>query len=148
MTAEPDTMSRSRASISLSEFDLEEFETVERSATIRCATGHRSRATWRGTPVAALVEVVDLSLGTTHLCFESDDGYRACLDIHTALESMLAVARDGTALDAGERPRLVSPGVEGVRTVKAVSEIDPVSLSRNEDPEGCEAFHLGEENDA
>jgi hypothetical protein len=90
---------------------------------------------------------VDLPPETTHLCFESDDGYRACLDVHTALESVLTTARDGTPLDPAERPRLVCPGVVDVRAVKGVAEIVPLSLLRDEDPKRFEAFDLGEETD-
>lgn len=90
---------------------------------------------------------MDLPPETTHLCFESDDGYRACLDVHTALESVLTTARDGTPLDPAERPRLVCPGVVDVRAVKGVAEIVPLSLLRDEDPKRFEAFDLGEETD-
>lgn len=142
MTMGSESAAGSGTTIHLAAVDLEGFESVERSATIRCASGHRSTASWRGTPVAALVDATDCPPETTHLCFESHDGYRACLDLHTALESVLAVGRDRTELDPKERPRLVCPGIEGVRTVKGVRTIEPVSLSRTEDPERLEALDL------
>lgn len=148
MTSDSEPPFRMSESIPLSEFDLERFETVERSAAIRCASGHQPPTVWRGTPVAALIDAADPPPETTHLCFESDDGYRACLDLPTALESVLAVARDGTQIDVTDNPRLVCPGIEGVRTVKGVSEITPVSLPRNEDPERLEALDFEEGRDA
>lgn len=129
--------------VDLSEVDLERLETVERAVEIRCATGDRWTAHWRGTPVGALVEAVEIPPETTHLVFETTDGYRACLDVPTVLDGLLAVAMDGEPLDGTERPRLVCPGVEGIRTVKGVSEIVPATLSRGEDPEDLEALGIG-----
>ncbi|WP_281195074.1 molybdopterin-dependent oxidoreductase [Halorubrum sp. F4] len=126
---------------------MEPLETIERAVEIRCATGDWWTADWRGTPVAALVEEAEFPPETTHLIFETTDGYRACLDVHTALDGLLAVAIDGEPLGAAERPRLVCPGIEGIRTVKRVSEIVPATLSRGEDPEDLEVFGIGQQGD-
>lgn len=136
------------AAIHLAEQDLQRLDTVERTVEIRCASGDRWTASWGGTPVVALVDDVDPPLETTHLVFESDDGYRACLDVHTALEGVLAETRDGQSLERTDRPRLVCPHVEGMRTVKGVSTIRAVSLSRDEDPERLEALDIEETDNA
>ncbi|VTT85628.1 unknown [Halorubrum sp. DM2] len=136
--------SRTGPAISLSEIDFSRLETVERAVEIRCATGDRWTADWRGTPVSAVVDRGAVPPETTHLTFETADGYRACLDVHTALDGVLAVAMDGEPLDAAERPRLVCPGIEGIRTVKGVSAVVPASLSRDGDPEELEALGIGE----
>ena len=134
--------------IALSEIGFDQLETVERAVEIRCATGDRWTADWRGPPVSAVVDRAAVPPETTHLTFETADGYRACLDVHTALDGVLAVAMDGEPLDAAERPRLVCPGIEGIRTVKGVSAVVPASLSRGEDPEELEALGIGNDLDS
>lgn len=144
----PTEASRTGSAVSISEIDFDRLETIERAVEIRCATGDWWTANWRGTPVSAVVDRVTVPPETTHLVFETADGYRACLDVHTALDGVLAGAIDGKPLDAAERPRLVCPGIEGIRSVKGVSAVVPVSLSRKDDPEELEALGIGEGDDA
>ena len=136
--------SRTEPEISLSKIDFDRFDTVERTVEIRCATGDWWTADWRGTPVSAVVDRTAVPPETTHVIFETADGYRACLDVPTALDGVLAVAIDGEPLDDAERPRLVCPDIEGIRTVKGVSAVVPVSLTRGEDPEDLEVLGVGE----
>ncbi|WP_166377394.1 molybdopterin-dependent oxidoreductase [Halorubrum sp. BOL3-1] len=144
----PTETSRTGPAVSLSEIGFDRLEPVERAVEIRCATGDWWTADWRGPPVSAVVDRAAVPPETTHLVFETADGYRACLDVHAALDGVLAIAMDGEPLDAAERPRLVCPGVEGIRTVKGVSAVVPVSLSCDEDPGELEALGIGESDDA
>lgn len=137
-----DTGGRTADPIPITVDALDGFATVERTIEIRCEAGNRLTATWDGVSVATLVETMDVPSETTHLVVASDDGYHVCLDIRTAFESMLAVARDGEALDDADSPRLVGRDIKGVRTIKGVSTITPISLPREADPEDCEEFKL------
>lgn len=119
---------------------LDDFATVERTIDIRCASGDRTTATWRGVPVATLLEETAVPAETTHLIVASNDSYRGCLAVQRALQCLLAVARDGEPLEDADSPRLVGPGIEGIRTIKGVSTIEPVSLPPATDPEAFEAF--------
>ncbi|WP_135822231.1 molybdopterin-dependent oxidoreductase [Halostella litorea] len=130
---------RTAPPIDVASLALDGLESIERPAEIRCATGDWTTATWRGVPVAALVEARDVPPETTHLVVASGDGYRACLDVRAALECVLAVARDGEPIDA-DGPRLVGPDLDGARTVKGVSTVVPVSLPPSADPADFEAF--------
>jgi DMSO/TMAO reductase YedYZ molybdopterin-dependent catalytic subunit len=131
------------AAIDITDVDLASRDGIERSFEIRCASGRRSMATWRGTPISAIVEGTAIPAETTHLVVASGDGYCACLDVHTALHGLLAVTRDGTPIDEADSPRFVAPDIEGIRMVKGVSTIEPVSLAPAEDPERFEAFESG-----
>lgn len=130
----------SRDAIAVSPGTLAAHETVEQTIAISCASGTRSPGVWRGTPVLALVGAGAVPPETTHLVFATEDGYRACLDVRTALEGMLAVERDGVRLDAVDRPRLVCPSIDGARTVKGVSRVVPVTLPPATRPEDYEAL--------
>lgn len=132
-----------RASIiSLADTDFASFPSRERTVTIRCASGTRTTAGWEGIPVPALLDRAEVPPDTTHLLIESNDGYRACIDICDALEGVIAETRDGQRLDDGERPRLVVPEIDGARTVKDVATITPVSLAPGEDPTALEDLQL------
>ncbi|MDZ5812092.1 molybdopterin-dependent oxidoreductase [Halorubrum sp. AD140] len=126
--------------IALADVDLTGVDAVERSITVRCATGRRSEAAWRGPPIAAVVERAAFPAETTHLVATSADGHRACLAVSAVLDGVLAVERDGTPIAEANRPRLVAPGIEGARTVKGVVAIEPLSLAPGEDPEEFEAL--------
>lgn len=109
-------------------------ELAERTIEIRCASGNRSTATWGGVPLRVVLERVPIPLETTHLLVVSSDGYQCCIDVGTALNGLLAVGRNGVALEEASGPRFVSSSVDGIRTVKDVSKIETVSLASNENP--------------
>lgn len=129
--------------VSLSAFGLDSFEIVERTIELRCASGHRSTARWRGVSLLDVVERLSVPAETTHLIVTSDDGYRTCIEIRTTFEGMLALARDGILLADDERPRLVAPDLDGIRTVKGVTTLMPVSLPPDENPEQLEELRIG-----
>lgn len=113
-------------------------ELTERTIEIRCASGNRSTATWGGVPLRAVLEGVPVPLETTHLLLESSDGYQCCIDISTALNGLLALRRNGLALEGASGPRFVSTSVDGIRTVKDVSKVETVSLAPDETPDEFE----------
>lgn len=113
----------------------------EREYEIVCSTGDRYTEPWYGVPVPAVLEAAPTSmpLETTHLLVDSDDGHRACVDVATALEGLLAVGKRGEALAdaAGHDTRFVA-AVEGPRTVKGVTRLEAAVLEPGEDPEAYE----------
>lgn len=113
-------------------------ELTERTIEIRCASGNRSTATWGGVPLRAVLERVPIPLETTHILVESSDGYQCCIDINTALNGLLALRRNGSALEGASGPRFVSSSIDGIRTVKDVSKIETVFLAPNETPDEFE----------
>ncbi len=122
----------------LAEAELRAVETTERTVEVRCASGRRSESTWVGVPLAAVVERADVPPETTHLVVADGDGYRSRVEVGRALECLLAFGRDGAPVESEDRPRLVGPGLAGVRAVKGVETIAPVSLAPGEDPEAFE----------
>ncbi|WP_435345879.1 molybdopterin-dependent oxidoreductase [Haloarchaeobius sp. HRN-SO-5] len=110
--------------------DSPDVRTVDRTLGYECLTGGQVDATWRGVPVADLVDAVGLPGETTHLVVESRDGYRSCVEVRVAVEGLLAFERDGDRLDG---PRFLAPAIEGPRAVKDVVALRPVSLDPDED---------------
>lgn len=116
--------------------DLAELPFRRRSVEFVCTTGRRETATWGGAPFADLLSFGEVPPATTHLVIETADGYAACVEVEAVLDGLLAWSRDGRRI-ADENPyatRFVSPAVDGVRFVKGVARVEPVTLSRDEDP--------------
>lgn len=108
----------------------------ELEVEIVCESGDRDRATWCGVGVEKLLSVVGTPPDTTHLVFESVDGYRACVDVRTAIGGVIALERDGLPLRTTDHDtRFVAPGVRGPRTVTDVECIEAVQLPPGTDPE-------------
>jgi DMSO/TMAO reductase YedYZ molybdopterin-dependent catalytic subunit len=81
---------------------------------------------------------------TTHLVFESDSGYAACVPVSDALGGLVAVERDGDALAESESyaTRFVAPGVDGARFVKGVERVRAVALPAEADATEYENLDL------
>lgn len=122
--------------LTLSRTDLVALSSVERECSVVCASEGRITATWTGVPVPDLLAAADAPPSTTHLRLTSADGYRAFVGVAAGLDALVAVARDGESLAAGERrgARFVGPDVDGVQSVKGLRRIDPVALDPDEDP--------------
>jgi DMSO/TMAO reductase YedYZ molybdopterin-dependent catalytic subunit len=112
----------------------------EREIEIVCATGDRHTERWQGIPVSALLELMDPAPETTHLLVDSRDGHRVCVDVETALEGLLALARGGESLSAtdGYETRFVATDAAGPRTTKGVEHIEAKTLTADVDPETYE----------
>lgn len=108
-----------------------DLPTVEVRHAIRCASGERTAGCWRGVAVADLLDVAAAPGETTHLFVEGRDGYRVGVELRHALDGLLAVERDGTALPT-DGPRFVAPGVEGERAVRDVVRVETVTLAPGE----------------
>lgn len=126
--------------------DLATLPTVESRFEIVCSSGDRYTETWEGVPLEVVLEYVTFPEGTTHLLAESTDGYRICVDVLTALDSILAFSRSGKPLseDGGYESRFVAKGISGPRTVKDVTRIEALELGPDEDPSTYEDFLLEE----
>ncbi len=129
--------------------DLAALPSRERAVRIDCNSGDHYTAVWRGVEVSALLELASVPGDTTHLLVESEDGYRVCVDVETALDALLAFFRDGRPLAevADHESRFVAAGVDGPRTTKDVATLEAVALSPAEDPERLEELLLNERSE-
>ncbi|TYL36683.1 molybdopterin-binding oxidoreductase [Natronococcus pandeyae] len=126
--------------VTVTEADLVELPLRSREIEIVCATGDRYTERWQGIPIPELLDLMDPSPETTHLLVDSRDGHRVCIDVETALEGLLAVARDDDPLSTiGDyETRFVATGATGPRTVKGVAHIEAKTLAPDDDPETYE----------
>jgi len=124
--------------------DVTEATLTTGRVRVSCASGDRYDATWRGVGVGDLLDGASPPAETTHLVFESDSGYAACVPVGDALGGLVAVERDGEALAEGESyaTRFVAPGVDGARFVKGVERIRALSLPPEADPTEYENLDL------
>lgn len=124
--------------------DVSEAAWTTRRVRVECASGDRYGATWGGIAVADALDGASASPETTHLVFESDSGYAACVPLRDALDGLLAVERDGEPIGDAEpyATRFVAPGVDGARFVKGVDRVRAVALSPGEDPTAYETLDL------
>ncbi|WP_458208022.1 molybdopterin-dependent oxidoreductase [Haladaptatus sp. NG-SE-30] len=135
----PITVSGDRR-VSLSGEALSAFPIESRTVTVRCASGMRHTATWSGIPVLDLLSAADIPGEITHFLVESDDGYRICVDITAALDSLLAFFQDGTLI-VEQQPyetRFIAPDINGARTAKDVTLLEVRQLAAGIDPETVE----------
>lgn len=130
--------------VRLAPADVASLPTAERRIEVVCDSGDRWEARWRGVPFPALVDRASVPDDTTHLLVESADGYRVCVDVPTALDGLLALARDGRALSDVEpyESRFLAPGLPGPRTVKDVVRVEAVRLEPGADPDAYEDLKL------
>lgn len=130
--------------------DVTDHQWHERTATIECTSGEQYDADWGGVDLLDALERVGVPESTTHVVVASADGYRVCLDLSTALGSLLVFARDDAALTES-RPyasRLLLPRGNGPRSVKAVERVEAVALAPGEDPQAYEHLYSDEADDA
>lgn len=115
-----------------------EVRTVE--VEIICATGSSYTAAWTGPTVGSLLDAASVSPETTHVVVESADEYRVVIPIREALGGVVSYLKDGEPIGANQEyvNRMVSPGTEGARDIKGVSQIEPKTLDPAEDPESLE----------
>ncbi|WP_231512949.1 molybdopterin-dependent oxidoreductase [Haloferax mediterranei] len=130
--------------LSLTRSDFETFPTVEFEYTIVCDSGSRTTATWTGVSLSDLLDRAGMPPETTHLRVTSTDGYTVCVDIASALNSLVAYARDHESLGAVEQyaTRFLGPGIDGSRTVKGVARVEPITLASGTDPTERESMSL------
>lgn len=121
--------------------DLERFELTSRETGFECASGAWIAAEWTGIPVPDLLEAAGPPPETTHVVFESVDGYRTCVGVGDLLDGLVAYDADDDARSGF--PRLVSPSVVGPRASKRIVEMSPVALPPDADPEEREDLQLG-----
>ncbi|WP_191967171.1 MULTISPECIES: molybdopterin-dependent oxidoreductase [Haloferax] len=122
---------RGRETQSLDREALASLPRETQDVAVSCASGLRHESTWVGVPIDELLDVSDASPETTHIAVTSTDDCHVYVAIHDALSGMLALEQDGEPLD---KPRLVVPGIDGMRSVKNVAEVDAVSLDPDTDP--------------
>ncbi|SFR69323.1 Oxidoreductase molybdopterin binding domain-containing protein [Halogeometricum rufum] len=124
--------------------DVTEATLTTGRVRVSCASGDRYDATWRGVGVGDLLDGASPPAETTHLVFESDSGYAACVPVGDAIGGLVAVERDGEALaeDESYATRFVAPGVDGARFVKGVERIRALSLPPEADPTEYENLDL------
>jgi DMSO/TMAO reductase YedYZ molybdopterin-dependent catalytic subunit len=122
--------------LTLSPADLRERATATVTCTLRCASGDRTRATWRGVPLLSLCEAAGVAPETTHLLVTASDGYRACLSLSDLRDGVVAVARDDTdlAAEGGPGRRVVAPALAGERFVKTPVSVEGRRLASDADP--------------
>ncbi|WP_411968811.1 molybdopterin-dependent oxidoreductase [Haloferax sp. YSSS75] len=110
---------------------LEALPHETREVEVSCASGLRHESTWEGIPIDALLDAGDASPDTTHVAVTSADDCHVYVAVADALSGLLALRQDGEPLD---RPRFVVPGIDGMRSVKEVVEVEAVSLDASTDP--------------
>ncbi len=119
---------------------LDELEVTTAEVEIVCATGNSYTAAWTGPTVGSLLEAAGVAPDTTHVVVESADAYRVAIPVREAISGVLSYLKDGEPIGGQQAyvNRLVSPGTEGARDIKGVSQIEPVTLAPDEDPERLE----------
>lgn len=128
---------------------LERFPWTTRAFSIHCHSGRVLEGRWAGVPVPSLLAAARVPPETTHLLVTGRDGHRACVDVAAAGEALLAFECETVELASGDGPEPDCDGssiprfladVESPRTVRAVERIEPVTVSRGEDPAALETI--------
>jgi DMSO/TMAO reductase YedYZ molybdopterin-dependent catalytic subunit len=98
---------------------------VEATAVLDCTSGWAIETSWRGVPLAAVLDAVGTSAGATSVDIGSVTGWGARLPIADARRSMLAWSVAGRPLppENGAPLRLVAPDHRGLEWVKWVDRI-------------------------
>lgn len=119
---------------------IEELDVRTVDVEIICATGSSYTAAWTGPTVGSLLDTASVTPETTHVVVESADEYRVVIPIREALGGVVSYLKDGEPIGANQAyvNRMVSPGTEGARDIKGVSQIEPKVLDPDEDPESLE----------
>ncbi len=86
-----------------------------------------SNGSWRGVPLAKLVELAGVPAGTNQLVFTCADGYTESLDLGQGIHpgTLLALGLDGRPLPAehGYPARILAPGLYGMKNPKWLTGI-------------------------
>lgn len=128
---------------------LDQFETTARTVTFECTSGDQITGRWWGIVLGDFLDELDLPDDATHLLVEARDGHKACLDIRSGFDALLAFRRlDDDDDDAGGLPRLLLSGLGGPRSLKWVKRIRPVQLAPGEQPEDYEPLPPSVEDDS
>lgn len=114
-----------------------------RTAEFRCVSGRRISGTWRGVPLDVLLEAAGMAPSTTHVVVEAIDGHTVCVDVVVAMDTFLALEAVNPTETGDQTPRIVSPELDGPRSVKRVTRIEAVHLEPGHSPDAVEQFEPG-----
>ncbi len=113
--------------VSLSLAELSAMPQVDQFQTLECISNPVggtliSNGSWRGVPLARLVELTGVPVGTDQLVFQCADGYTESLDLAQGMHpgTLLALRLDGRPLPAehGYPARILAPGLYGMKNPK------------------------------
>lgn len=119
-------------------FDRDALEALPQETQVvevSCSTGSSHESTWVGVPLDELLETSAAPPETTHVAVTSEDDCLVYVAVADALTGILALEQNGERLS---RPRLIVPGLDGMRAVKDVVEVETVSLDPETDPMSLE----------
>jgi DMSO/TMAO reductase YedYZ molybdopterin-dependent catalytic subunit len=114
-------------SLSLTLAQLSAMPQVDQFQTLECISNPVggtliSNGSWRGVPLAGLVELTGVPPGTDQLVFDCADGYTESLDLAQGIHpgTLLALSLDGRPLPAehGYPARILAPGLYGMKNPK------------------------------
>lgn len=116
---------RVRRELSLGLDELAALGETEVEPVLDCTSGWAMRTTWRGVPVATLLERASPVHAATHVIVRSVTGWSTDLSLAEASDALVATRVAGQPLPAGNGApaRLVVPTRRGLDWVKWVSEI-------------------------
>lgn len=116
---------RVRRELSLDLDELAALGETEVQPVLDCTSGWAMRTTWRGVPVATLLEHASPIHAATHVVVRSVTGWSTDLSLVEASDALVATRVAGQPLPAGNGApaRLVVPTRRGLDWVKWVSEI-------------------------
>jgi hypothetical protein len=105
--------------------ELAALGTVDRDATLDCTSGWVMTTTWRGTPLASVLESAGADAGSSRVTVRSVTGWSVALNRDEIEGSLLATHVAGEPLPAanGAPCRLVVPTRRGLDWIKWVTEI-------------------------
>jgi len=105
--------------------ELAALGTVDRDATLDCTSGWVMTTTWRGTPLASVLESAGADSGNSRVTVRSVTGWSVALNRDEIEGSLLATHVAGEPLPAanGAPCRLVVPTRRGLDWIKWVTEI-------------------------
>jgi DMSO/TMAO reductase YedYZ molybdopterin-dependent catalytic subunit len=116
---------RVRHELSIDLDELAALGETEMDPVLDCTSGWAMRTTWRGVPVATLLELASPVPAATHVVVRSVTGWSTDLSLAEASDALVATRVAGQPLPAGNGApaRLVVPTRRGLDWVKWVEEI-------------------------